>query len=137
MQNPLKHITKELPYQAPYGYFESLEARTLGKLQAQPVAKSLWPAYLAYAGVALLLLVAGYAGWQSQQPAQHDWQQLLTEIDHEAKADYLLSQSNPYALYQLADFETAAAESWLPALETDEALQWLEAETLETLMTEL
>lgn len=137
MQNPLKHHTKELPYQAPYGYFESLEARTFGKLQTQPARRPLWQGYLAYAGIALLLLVAGYAGWQSQQAPSNDWEQLLSQIDHEAKADYLLSHSNSDALYQLADFEAAAADHWLPELEADEALHWLEAETLETLMTEL
>jgi hypothetical protein len=137
VQNPLKHSSKQLPYQAPYGYFESLEARTLGKLQAQPVPKPLWQGYLAYAGVALLLLVATYAGWQSQQTGTNDWEQLLSQIDHEAKADYLLNQGNPDAFYQLVDFETTVADHWLPELEVDEALQWLEAETLETLMTEL
>lgn len=138
MQNPLKHTSKQLPYQAPYGYFESLEARTFAKIAAKPRVKSLWQGYLAYAGVALLLLVASYAGWQSQQPATtQDLQQQLSQIDHEAKADYLLNHSDPYALYELNDLETPAAADWLPALEPDEALLWLEADNFETLMTEL
>lgn len=137
MQNPLKHTSKELPYQAPYGYFESLEARTLAKIAAKPAAKPLWQGYLAYAGVALLLLVASYAGWQSQQPATHDWEQLLSEMAHDTKADYLLNHSDPYALYQLVDQQAPLADDWLPALEPDEALLWLEADNFETLMTEL
>lgn len=138
MQNPLKHTSKELPYQAPYGYFESLEARTFAKIAAKPAAKPLWQGYLAYAGLALLLLVASYAGWQSQQPANpQDLQQLLSQIDHEAKADYLLNHSDPYALYQLVDQQAPLADDWLPALEPDEALFWLEADNFETLMTEL
>lgn len=138
MQNPLKHTSKELPYQAPYGYFESLEARTLAKIAAKPAPKSLWQGYLAYAGLALLLLVAGYAGWQSQQPATtQDLQQVLSQIDHEAKADYLLNHSDPYDFYQLVDQAAPLANDWLPALEPDEALLWLEADNFETLMTEL
>lgn len=138
MQNPLKHTSKQLPYQAPYGYFESLEARTFAKIATKPAPKSLWQGYLAYAGVALLLLVAGYAGWQSQQPANpQDLQQLLSQIDHEAKADYLLNHSDPYALYQLVDQAAPLADDWLPALEPDEALLWLESDNFETLMTEL
>lgn len=137
MQNPLKHTSKELPYQAPYGYFESLEARTFAKIAAKPAAKPLWQGYLAYAGVALLLLVASYAGWQSQQPATPDWEQLLSEMAHDTKADYLLNHSDPYALYQLVDQQAPLADDWLPALEPDEALLWLEADNFETLMTEL
>lgn len=137
MQNPLKHTTKELPYQAPYGYFESLEARTFAKIAAKPAAKPLWQGYLAYAGVAVLLLVASYAGWQSQQTSTNDWEQLLSEMEHDTKADYLLNHSDPYALYQLVDQQAPLADDWLPALEPDEALLWLEADNFETLMTEL
>ena len=136
MQNPLKHTSKQLPYQAPYGYFESLEAKTWSKLQAKPAVKPLLQSYLAYAGVALLLLMACYAGWQSQQPVANELQQLLSQIEHDTKADYLLNRSDPYAIYQWVDFD-AVANDWLPELEADEALHWLEAETLETLMTEL
>lgn len=137
MQNPLKHTSKELPYQAPYGYFESLEARTFAKIAAKPAAKPLWQGYWAYAGVALLLLVASYAGWQSQQPTTQDWEQLLSEMAHDTKADYLLNHSDPYALYHLVDQQAPLADDWLPALEPDEALLWLEADNFETLMTEL
>lgn len=137
MQNPLKHTSKELPYQAPYGYFESLEARTFAKIAAKPAAKPLWQGYLAYAGVAVLLLVASYAGWQSQQTSTNDWEQLLSEMEHDTKADYLLNHSDPYALYQLVDQQAPLADDWLPVLEPDEALLWLEADNFETLMTEL
>lgn len=134
---------KQLPYEAPYGYFENLERRTLRKLDAEAEQAAPWSG-LAFAlrlGMVLLVFALGWFLWQQPVFTSHSepLQPMLAAIEAEDRVAYLLAYGDaaiwmPWV--EVLDEEIALDWSVLD-LQADDVLEDFSIVTLEELLFEL
>lgn len=120
--------TKELPYEAPNGYFENLPNSVWGKIpQARPAPFWRQPIFrLGLAGFSALILV--FFIWWPENNAQQT-QKELNELATTEIADYLLAHSDPQGMVLLAQVEPINWEEILPwqdDLNVEEVLPWVD-----------
>ena len=132
---------KELPYQAPYGYFEQLEARTLRKIKATPGRSVVWQGTgLAMRLSVLLVIIAfGWVLWQQLSPtgSEADLQPTLAAISTEERVAYLMNQGDPAAWMGWVEAADVEIETDWSALEAEDWLESLSNKELEEIMIEL
>lgn len=137
MQNKIDHISKNLPYQAPYSYFEHLPQRTLDRM-----SKSQWRWSVASAkrwglsaAFTVMLLLAGW--WFLPRTATDDlnWQTVATS----EMADYLFLHSEPLSMLVMAgELQIGLEEQhWMGDLTDDDWMEWVDDETLNLIEYEL
>lgn len=120
--------TKELPYEAPYGYFENLPNSVWGKIPQDRLAPFwLQPAFrLGMAGLSVLIL-ATFIWWPENNA--HQTQNELNALATTEIADYLLTHSDPQSMVLLVQVEPMNWEEILPwqdALNVEEVLPWVD-----------
>jgi hypothetical protein len=120
--------TKELPFEAPYGYFENLPNRVWGKIpQSRPVSIWMQPVFrLGLAGFSALIL-ATFVWWPTNNA--HQTQKELNQLATTEIADYLLAHSDPQGMVLLAQVEPINWEEILPwqdDLNVEEVLPWVD-----------
>ena len=127
--------TKQLPYEAPFAYFEHLPEKVWNKVQAEK-QPAFWmlPAFrYSLAGLSVVMVLA----WWVWNPASNS-QTTQAELNGLATAeiaDYLLQHSDPQGMVVMAQAEPLDWEEILPhhvALPEEEVLEWLdESEIIE------
>jgi hypothetical protein len=127
-----------LPYEAPYGYFESLPHKVQARMQQVPRARL--GAVKQWAGWALaaVVLAMGWMVW-GLLPAQNAVDKSLSALPEETISEYLLTHSEPHTLLLLADAENI---DWplvkTPAgLSEKELLDWVENEEIINVMMDI
>lgn len=132
---------KELPYQAPYGYFEQLEERTLRKIKATPDQSTAWQGVgLAMRmGVLLVIFAFGWLLWQqsSSDEPEAALQPVLAAISTEERVAYLMNQGDPAAWMVWVEASDVEIETEWTKVEAEDWLENLSNNELEEIMMEL
>lgn len=127
-----------LPYEAPYGYFESLPHRVQARMQQAPQprlgAAKLWAGW----ALAAVVVVVGWMVW-GLFPAQNALDKSLSALPEEVISQYLLTHSEPHALLLLADVENIAwpFENTPAGLSENELLDWVDDEEIVNVMMDI
>lgn len=133
---------KQLPYEAPYGYFEHLENRTLRKITAEQVASPRWLPLFMQLGAAALVLLFGWVIWQQQlgQDQRSELQQVnLAEIEAEDRLEYLLTYGDRALLMSWVEAsEVSLSSDWTQLeVEADDLFESYSSTELEQILLEL
>lgn len=132
---------KQLPYQAPYGYFEQLEDRTLRKIKARPEQNTAWQGVgLAMRmGVLLVIFAFGWLLWQQAPSADSEaaLQPALAAISTEERVAYLMNQGDPAAWMGWVEASDVEIETNWSEVEAEDWLESLSNKELEEIMIEL
>lgn len=134
MHNKLDHNDKQLPYDAPYAYFENFESKLKARLEASEAdARPVWllqPRWKMSLAAAVLIVAAWFFNSQLKNELT------LAEIPAEEKVEYLYTHTDAYFSLLAGDeeLEIEIENVWTTP---EEAAAYLEEENLEILMTEL
>lgn len=132
---------KELPYQAPYGYFEQLEERTLRKIKMSPDRSTAWQGVglATRMGVLLVIFAFGWLLWQqsSSDEPEAALQPVLAAISTEERVAYLMNQGDPAAWMVWVEASDVEIETEWTKVEAEDWLENLSNNELEEIMMEL
>jgi len=120
--------TKELPYEAPYGYFENLPNKVWAKAQQQPNVFFWMQPALRYGLASLLVLSLAWWIWKPVDSLEAT-QTELNEVAAVEIADYLLAHSDPQGMVLMAQAEPLNWEEILPShvsLNAEDAWPWID-----------
>lgn len=116
-----------LPYEAPYGYFDNLSHRVQQRMQSEPAAGQ-WGyapvAWLSAAAVVLLGLGWMWTQWSLEERAAQE----LSALSQDEISQYLLTHSDAPSLLVMAESEQIdwqLATHW-QELNDKELMQWVE-----------
>lgn len=127
-----------LPYEAPYGYFESLPHKVQARMQQAPRAQLRASRQWAGWALAAVVVAMGLMVW-GLLPAQNAVDKSLSALPEETISEYLLTHSEPHTLLLLADVENMA----LPLVNTptglseNDLLDWVENEEIINVMMDI
>ncbi len=134
--NKQEHFgSKELPFEAPYSYFDHLPNRVWSKLEQKPQSAFWMRPVLRYSLSSLFIGLLGWWFWLGYQQPEAVTQSELNQLATADIAAYLLQHSDPQGMMLMAQTEPIAWDEILPGhveLQPEDALQWLdESEILE------
>ncbi len=134
MPTKLDHKHKQLPYDAPYAYFENFDDKLKARIEAANTGPTrVWwmqPRWQIATAAVLLFSGAWFFNGQQTKPLT------LAEISPEEKVDYLYTHTDTYftLLAGEEELELSMENIWLNKAEAE---SYLESENLEILITEL